>query len=361
MAEKTGDFQWRADGDEAEIILYAPDDSALRHILPAARLPGVESTVYAAAASQHFAWVAASSTHAAPDLISTPTRSLLLTTGVSADSLGVPAEEFMQLLFRNLYEVSLPRPGGIGVRRTCEAGAWPAAEDGIVEEDDLSFFDPATGDPDALGRRAISAGERDWDLLANVRLYSVGDVLDAGVAERLDLNTGGIVLTIEAGAGGLGRLALAAHRERILSRIRAGVDFDAEADLPAAPLDSEEAADLLAATYAAANFSDSRCALTLYALRRALSDITDVLQPVASWKVGGFEERDNLMVHRGGLARIGDGEALVSGDSVATGTGAMLESATPFEAAEIEGVWPWEEAGLLERGVTLEELELRET
>ncbi|MGB3633401.1 MAG: hypothetical protein WA982_05135, partial [Rubrobacteraceae bacterium] len=106
MAEKTGDFEWRASGDEAEIILYAPDDSALRHILPAARLPGVESPIYAAAASQKFGWVAASSTHAAPDLISAPTRNLLLTTDVSVDRLGIPPNEFIQLLFGSLYEMS---------------------------------------------------------------------------------------------------------------------------------------------------------------------------------------------------------------------------------------------------------------
>ena len=83
MAERAGDFEWRAEGDEAEVVLYAPDDSALEHVLPAARLPGVESPVYAVALSQNFGWVAASSTHAAPDLVSVPARGLLLTAGVS--------------------------------------------------------------------------------------------------------------------------------------------------------------------------------------------------------------------------------------------------------------------------------------
>lgn len=358
MAERAGDFEWRAEGDEAEVVLYARDDSALEKILPASRLPGVESPVYSAASSQNFGWVAASSTHAAPDLVSSPVRGLLLATGLSVDRLGIPSKEFTQSLFRNLYETILPRPGGTGIRRTSETGALAAAEDGIIEEDDLPFFDLEAGDPDALGRRALSAGGRDWDVLTNVRLYPVGDVLDAEVAERLDLAPGELTLTVEAGAGELGRLALSAHRERILSRIRAGVDFGAEADLPVAPLDSEEAADLLAATYAAANFADGRCALALYALRRALANITGglQLQPVASWQVGGFEERDDAVVHRRELARVRGGEALVSGGSVATGTGAMLGSAPPFEAAEVEGAWPWEEEGLLGRVATLAEL-----
>ena len=184
----------------------------------------------------------------------------------------------MRFLFRNLSEVSLPRPRGAGVRRTCEVGALAAAEDGIIEEEDLPFFELSAGDPDALGRRALSASERDWDPSTKVRVHAVVDVLDAEASESLDLERGNLVLTVEAGAGDLGRLALVVHRERILGRIRAGVDFDAKDDLPAVPLDSAEAADLIAAIHAGANFADGRCAMTLYALRRALADITGELR-----------------------------------------------------------------------------------
>lgn len=359
MAEKVGDFEWRAEGDEAEVILYAENDSALECILPAASLPGVESPVSAAATSQNFGSIAASSTHVAPGLISTPVRGLLLTAGASANTLGIPADELALSVFRNLSEVSLPRLGGSGIRRICEAGARAAAEEGIVEEEDLLFFETAEGDPDSLGRRSLTAGEREWDLLRGVRVYSVGEVRDSEAAESLDLEEGGVVVVVEAGAGDLGRLTLATHQERILNRIRAGVDLDAEEDLPAAPLGSEEAADLLAASYAAANFADGRAALALYALRRAFAGITGELRPVASWKAGGFEEWDGLVLHRRGLARVGSGEILVCGGSVASGTGALLGSAPPLEIPEIGGVWPWEEAGLLERVADLEELEQR--
>ena len=357
MAEKAGDFEWRVEGDEAEIVLYAPDDSAVDRILPAARLSGVESPVYAAASPQGFGWVATSTTHAAPDLISAPARGLLLTAGVSVDDLGVPADEFVRLVFRNLSEVSLPRLGGPGIRRICETGAWAVAEDGVVEEEDLQFFDPSPGDPDALGRRALSAGGRDWDLSTKLRAYSAKEVLNSEAAGGLDLNEGALVLTIEAGAGELGRISSAIHRERILDRIRAGVDFDAEDDLPAAPLDSEEAADLSAAMHAAANFADGRTALTLYALRRALAGIAGEPRPVASWKLGGLEKGDGLMVHRRELARVGIGGVLVCGSSLASGTGAMSGSAPVFGVDEKESLWPWEEAGLLEKLLDLEELE----
>lgn len=361
MAERTGDFEWRAEGDEAEVVLYARDDSALARVLPAASLLGVKSPVYAVASSHNYGWIATSTTHAAPDLVSAPARGLLLIADVTLEDLGVPADELVRLLFRNLSEESLPRLGGAGVRRICEAGAWAAAEGGVIEEEDLPFFDLATGDPDALGRRALFAGDRDWDLLPKMRVYSVVEVLDAEAAESLGLEPENLVLTVESGAGELGRLAQAAHRERIFSRIQAGVDFDAEEDLPAAPLDSEEAADLLAAVYAGTNFADGRCALALYASRRALASITGELRTVASWRVGGFEERDGLVTHRRGLARIGSGEALVCGGSVSVGTGAMLGSAPTFGVAEEESLWPWEEAGLLERLANLEELEPRKT
>lgn len=359
MAERAGDFEWRTEADEAEIILYASDDSAIDRILPATRLPGIESPAYAAVTLQNFGSIAVSSTHAAPDLVSVPARGLLLTAGTTADVLGIPAEELVRLVFRGLSEVNLPRLGGAGIRRVYEAGAWAAAEEAIVEEEDLSFFETAAGDPDALGRQALLAGEREWDLRTKVRLRVVGDVQDTEKSESLDLESGSIVFVVEAGAGDLGRLALDAHRERILGRIRAGIDFDAEDDLPVAPLDSEEAADLLAASHAAANFADGRAALALYALRRALAGITGELRPVASWKIGGFEERGGLVIHRRGLARIGSGEVLVCGDSVASSTGAMFGSAPPFEITEVEGVWPWEEAGLLGRIADLEELEPR--
>ena len=50
-----------------------------------------------------------------------------------------------------------------GVRRVCEEGAAAGAEDGLVEEEDLGHLEGAPGDPDALGRRAILAGGRDWE------------------------------------------------------------------------------------------------------------------------------------------------------------------------------------------------------
>jgi hypothetical protein len=77
----------------------------------------------------------------------------------------------------------------------------------------------------------------------------------------------------------------------------------------------------------------------------------------AAWRIGGFEERSGTVLHRDGLAASQEGEVLVSGRSVAAGTGRMLESAPPFDVAEEDdGRWPWEEAGILARRALLEPL-----
>src|SRR3712207_895047 len=270
MIEHAGDYEWRGESGEAEVVLYAPSDgaaeSAFGRVLPITRLPGVAGPVHAAASPDGLGWVATSTSHAAPDLISAPTCGLLLVADAALSDLQAPPDELPRLISRRLSEARLPHATAAGVRRICESGARAAAEDGLIEAEDLRFFDSLTGDADALGRRAVSAGTRDWDLPGTVRAHGVGDVLDAEAAGGLGLEPGALALVVSVRAGDLGRLALAAHQERILSRIRGGTDFGAEDDLPAAPVETAEASDLLPATFAAANFADGRAGLPLYAL-----------------------------------------------------------------------------------------------
>ncbi|MDQ3863990.1 MAG: RtcB family protein, partial [Actinomycetota bacterium] len=347
------------EGEGAEVVLYALGDltanSAFKRVLPATRLPGVESPVYAAASPEGLGWVALSASHAAPDLASVPARGLLLVAEAALGDLGVPPEEVPLVFQRRLSEVRLPHLAAAGISRVCEAGARAAAESGLIEEEDLPLLDPRPGDADALGRRAISAGGREWDLLGDANACVVGEVLDSEAAEVLGLNGGALALVVSVGAGDLGRLAIAGHRERIAARVRGG-DFGAEEDLPAAPTGTEEAADLLAAVDAAANFADGRAALLLYALRLALKEFAGELGMRAAWGIGGIEVRDGYLVHRSDLAVAGEGEVLVSGGSVAAGTGKASGSVPPFGAIEDDGRHPWEEAEVLERWADLDPL-----
>ena len=355
MVERSSDFEWRGEGEAAEVVIFAPDariaSTAFERALPAARLPGVESPVYAAAVPGDFGAVATSSSHASPDLCSVPARGLLLVADVSLGDIGFPPEEVPRLFRRNLSEVRPPALTTAGARRLCEAGAHAAAEDGFIEEEDLAFFGPASGaDADALTRRALSAGPRDWDLPGQVRACVVGEVLDAAGAEALGLGTGTFVIVADAGAGDLGRLALSGHRERIAILSE---DFEAGEGPLSAPAGTEEASDLLVAVGAAANFADARTALLLYALRRALGDVAGNLTARAAWRVGGVETRGDSYVHRNNFAAAAGGEVIVSGGIVVAATGKMSGSVPPFDAPEVDGERPWEEAGLLERWAEL--------
>jgi tRNA-splicing ligase RtcB len=285
--------------------------------------------------------------------VSVPARGLLLVADAALGDLGVPPDEVGRLLSRNLAEVRPPALTEAMARGLCEAGARAAAEVGLIEEEDLAFFGPAPdADADALVRRAISAGVREWDVPGEVHAYGVGEIPDADGAESLGLGPGAFVLVVSVGAGDLGRLAFSGHRERILSRVRHG-GFGSEEDLPAAPAGREEASDLLAAAGAAANFADARAALLAYALRRALGEVAGPLSLRAAWRVGGVEESGGSLVHRRDLAAAAAGEALASGGGVVAGTGKMCGSVPPFAAPEVDGLHPWEEAGLLERWADL--------
>ena len=353
MAEHAAEYEWRGEGEEAEIFLYAPDDAAFERVLPTALLPGVESPVYAAASPEGLGWTAVSSSHVAPDLFSLPTRGLLLVAGTRSENLRVDARELANRMLRDLPEIGsrLPSPNEAGAARLCDSGARAAAENDLIEDVDLELLDALPGDSDALGRRALSAGPRDWQEAATPSLSVVSEVLDTEGAESLGLEPGALAIVIGVDGGDLGRLALASHRDRLRARPE---DFGASLEFPSAPAESGEAQDLLAALYAAANFADARAARTVWTLRRLLGEATGGLEIRAAWRMGGVEEREGLLVHRRGLALVGDGGALVCGRYAALGTGNMSSSAPPFGVSEAEDRWPWEEAGLLERLAALD-------
>lgn len=357
MIEHSADYEWRGEGEGAEVVLYAPGSTvagwAFEQALPSARLPGVMSPVYAAASSRSFGWVAASETHVAPDLVSAPEWGLLLITDTPVERVGAP-EEVSRQIRRRLSEVALPNIGDAGVRRVAESGALWAAEEGLIEEEDLPSLSTLVGDADALGRRALSAGTRDWTRPGTVRAFRVAEILDSEGAGGLGIEVGSLALVVRVGAEDLGRISLASHRERISVRA-SNEDFGAPVDLPAAPVETGEARDLVVAVQTAANYAAGRAALIVYALRRALADAGD-LRLRAAWKIGGLEERDGKALHRNGLAAVGVSEAFIAGRMVAAGTGELLGSAPPFEAPEKDGRWVWEEAGILTRWMALEPL-----
>ncbi|ABG05390.1 hypothetical protein Rxyl_2463 [Rubrobacter xylanophilus DSM 9941] len=354
MLDHVARFEWRGEGEEAEVAVYAPDEGGARgafeRALPATRLSGVEGPVYAAGSPEGAGFAAASGSHLAPALVSAPERGLLVGSGIPVPALEVPPEDVPRLLLRRLSEVRLPPLSASGLLRVCEGGAAAAAESGLVEEEDLAPLSPRPGDPDALSRRALEAGVRGWGLPEDLRCFSVGAVRDAEGAERLGVEPGELVFAVRAPSGELGRISLALHRERLEALL------PGEGGVAAAPLGSGEAADAEAALGAASNYADALAALALHALRRAFPEAGG-LSVRASWRVGGISrEEGGRAVHRSGLACLGEGEAFVCGGDVCRGKGRMHRSAPPFGAPEVSGLFPWEEAGLLERMVDLDPL-----
>jgi RNA-splicing ligase RtcB len=292
--------------------------------------------------------------------MSVPEWALLIVASAPVESIIEVPEEIPRLISRKLSEVALPDTGEAEVRRVAEFGPLWAAEEGLIEEEDLSLFaQEEAGDADALDRRSVSAGARDWTRPGKVHAFRIAKVLDSDGAESLRLDPGALALAVSVGGEDLGRLATTGHRERILARASGG-DFGTPVDLPAAPVGTEEARDLLAATAAVANYAAGRATLVLYALRRALREDAGVLHLRAAPLIGGLEERDGQVVHRNGLAAVGAGEALVVGQTVASGTDGMLGSAPPFAPFGAlegdDGAWAWEEAGILTRWAILERL-----
>jgi hypothetical protein len=360
MTEQANEFEWRREGEEAEIIVNAPDSSivetAMQKAAPFATLPGITNPVHAAASPESFGCVVASETHASATLFSAPERSVLLVVDASGPSRPSPGE-LKGIAMRALSDSRTTAPSEGYVRRLCEEGAQAAAEEGLMGEEDLIFFPPAAGDADALGRGALGAGVRGWrELPGRVDALVVSEVLDSDGLDELGLEPGSLAMVVRSGAGELGRLAISSHRDRIQSR--AG-EFGMERGPVAAPLDSEEALDLISAANAAANFADGRMATTLHAIQHSVTEAVGEPRIRASWRVGGIQEDGGVATHRAGLASVAEGRAVVSGGVLGCGTGNMYRSAPPFGVMESDGRHAWEEAGLLVRWARLEMFEDR--
>ncbi|WP_119069507.1 hypothetical protein [Rubrobacter indicoceani] len=366
MIDNSEKFVYRRDGEEAEVVVYAPDGEAAERgfgrAVRAASMPGVEGTVHAAAAESGYGHAVVAGGSVSPEMVSAPERGVLLSCEVEAKDfarrLGVAEHQVNREVSRRIGEsvYGLPRPDRRSIRRACEAGAEELADAGVIEEEDLAFLGPLAADPEAAGRRALAAGEREWGrLFADVTPYSPSEVFDPDALEDSGFEAEGLLLFLSVGAGELGRLVFSLHRERFRSRILTR-DFDfvrdpsgGVASLCVGPSESEEAGDFVAASASTANFSDALSALSLFVVRRALGGVLGGIEIRSSWRCGGILQRDGLMLHRDGLAAVEADGVFVCGGNLCSGKGEMESSAPSFYAPEPEGRWPWEEAGLVGR------------
>lgn len=354
------------------MIVYAPDSAiaerGFERLNAAASVPGVEGEVCAAVSGDGYGHVFGTGGGVAPGLVSVPGRGVLLSCEVTSEDfarrLGVAGHQVEKEVARRFGGATygMPRANAAFVRRVCEFGAEALASEGVIEEEDLAFLTHVPGgDPEAAGRRALLSGEREWgERFATATPYFISEVFDSEALERAGLEPSRLVFGFGVPAVEMGRVAHSLHRERIISRISYG-EFDFVGDpsgdggIAVAPPDTEEARDFVAASGAASNFSDALVALSLFVVRRALGGVVGDVVPVSSWRVGGVEESvDGGIIHRDGVAAVGEGSLVLSGGVFASGMGTMAKSAPTFGAGEDEGRWLWEEAGLLGRIATFE-------
>lgn len=364
--EHAEDFIWRGDGEEAEVVVYAPDAEAARRGFErasrAASLPGAEGPVYAAVSVPGYGHAVSSSESVSPEMASAPERGLLLSCEAPGEDfarrLGVAGHQAGREVARRVGEAmyGLPRMNASAMRRVCEVGAEVAASEGVIEEEDLAFLDPLPGDPDSAGRRALLAGEREWgQRFADIDPFSIIEVLDSDALEGFGVEPEGLLIGLSVGAGEMGRIAFSLHRERIAHRILSR-DFDhvpdpsgGGASLCIAPFETEEAQDFVAASGTVSNFADALAALSLLVVRRALGGVVGEMEVRSAWRSGGVGITGEGAAHRYDLASSGDGDQILSGGALCSGTGAMRSSAPMFPVEGPDGLWPWEEAGLLGR------------
>ena len=163
-------------------------ETAFERISWITRLPGVESPVCAAASPEGSGWTAVSASHAAPDLASVPARGLLLVADTLAQNLRVPPGEVMSFILRDFGEVGLPALERSRLTQDLRDGSARGAEDGLIEEEDLPPRSRPPATPMRSGRRALTAGLREWDGPIDVDVTVVAEILDAEGAETLGLS-----------------------------------------------------------------------------------------------------------------------------------------------------------------------------
>ena len=260
-----------------------------------------------------------------------PLRGLLLVAGTRSENLGVPPQELMQGVCGNYSEAGarLPSPERVTGGQALRVGARAAAEDDLIEEEDLPLLDVRPGDTDALGRRALAAAPREWARRVEPDLSGrTTEIHDTEGAESLGLGEGALTIVVRIDAGDPRPPALAAHKERILSRTQSG-DFGATPELPAAPAASGEA-DLIAAPTPRPTSRTPAPQGPCGCWRRVLGDAAGGLEIRAAWRTGGIEEQEGRLVHRRGFAWAENGHVLVCGSYAAAGTGNMWASAPPL-------------------------------
>ena len=211
------------------------------------------------------------------------------------------------------------------IEKVLETGAEWALKNGYAERDDLACTENGgrlTGArADAVPPRALERGRPQLGSLGSgnhfLEIDVVDEIYDIEVAEAFGLFKDRVVVQIHCGSRGLGHEVCSQYLRRLQSvPQRYGIPVP-DRELVAAPLNSPEGRDYLAAMFAAANYAFTNRQVLAHYVRRAfeqvlagkvsewhLHQVYDVAHNIAKIEehlVGN--ERRELIVHRKGATR----------------------------------------------------------
>jgi len=211
------------------------------------------------------------------------------------------------------------------MNRVLETGAEWALKNGYAEPSDLERtenggnLDGARAD--AVPSRAKERGLSQLGSLGSGNHFLEVDVVDmiydADVADVFGLQRGGIVVQIHCGSRGLGHEVCSQYLRRLQSASRRYGFSVPDRELVAAPIDSSEGQDYMAAMLAAANFAFTNRQVLAHYVRRSfeqvlagkvrdwhLRQVYDVAHNIAKIEEHTYEGRHKrLVVHRKGATR----------------------------------------------------------
>lgn len=238
-------------------------------------------------------------------------------------------EELLAVIYRHcpsgLGKGSAVRVSRQDIEQVLETGAEWALKKGYAERADLVCTESSGRLPgaraEAVPSRAIERGRPQLGSLGAgnhfLEIDVVDEVYDVEVAETFGLFKDRVVVQIHCGSRGLGHEVCKQYLRRLQSvPQRYGISIP-DRELVAAPVDSPEGRDYLAAMFAAANYAFTNRQVLAHFVRRSfervlagkvsewhLSQVYDVAHNIAKIEehlVAG--ERRKLVVHRKGATR----------------------------------------------------------
>ncbi len=253
----------------------------------------------------------------------------MLASNIDSDDLAPYLEDLNAALFRNC-------PSGVGGKGAVrlkpreldavleEGSAW-ARRNGYATDEDIARTESYGQLPGAraaaVPNRAKSRGEPQLGSLGAgnhfLEIDRIEEVYDPDVADAFGLVRGRVVVQIHCGSRGLGHEVCQQYLRRLQDAPkRYGIDIP-DRELVAAPLDSPEGRDYMAAMAAAANYAFTNRQILAHFVRRTFEEVLagrvgdwelrqvyDVAHNIAKLETHKLDGREvKLIVHRKGATR----------------------------------------------------------